>query len=211
MEYTTLAAEVKCLAPDDIEEMATSYFQKIYTSEQSIGDVVNMLKRFKSSANSRKNDIYACMIHDLFDKYCFFSKYPEKELSVMGILYARLIQHQLVSSITLGIALRYVLEALCEPLFYLLVQLVYQDLDLDHCPVMEQYKPIAEEKCFNLVWALEQFKECLHEWPQYCSHIFQIPHLKEGYQALVNEIEGALVYTSIPTPASGIAKITTKQ
>ena len=25
------------------------------------------------------------------------------------------------------------------------------------------------------MFALEQFKERLHEWPQYCSHIVQIP------------------------------------
>ena len=30
---------------DEIEEMANSYFQKIYTSEQSIGEVIEMLKR----------------------------------------------------------------------------------------------------------------------------------------------------------------------
>jgi CCR4-NOT transcription complex subunit 1 len=88
------------------------------------------------------------MIHNLFDEYRFFHKYPDKEVSegwseatakalyhlptylttlhsslrssshpssqlrITGILFGTLIQHQLVSSITLGIALRYVLEAL---------------------------------------------------------------------------------------------------
>ena len=159
---------------DDIEEMANSYFQKIYTSEQSIGEVVDMLKRFKSSGNVRENDIFACMIHNLFDEYRFFSKYPEKELRITGILFGMLIQHQLVSSITLGIALRYVLEALRKP-------------------PSPGTTTSNSGKMFRFgMFALEQFKERLHEWPQYCSHIVQIPHLKQGYADLVNEIEGAM-------------------
>ncbi|KAL3766962.1 hypothetical protein ACHAWO_010070 [Cyclotella atomus] len=158
-------------AQDDIEEMANSYFQKIYTSEESAREVVEMLKRFKTSGISRENDIFACMIHNLFDEYRFFSKYPEKELRITGILFGLLIKEQLVSSITLGIALRYVLEALRKP------------------PMSSP----QSGKMFRFgMFALEQFKERLHEWPQYCSHIVQIPHLREQYNQLVNEIEGEM-------------------
>lgn len=166
--------------PDEIEEMANSYFQKIYTSEQSIDEVVNMLKGFKTSGTPKENDIFACMIHNLFDEYRFFSKYPEKELRITGILFGKLIQHQLVSSITLGIALRYVLEALRKP----------------PGPGHGTSTTSNGGKMFRFgMFALEQFKERLHEWPQYCSHIVNIPHLKEGYRSLVEEIEGALVDT----------------
>lgn len=162
-------------ASDDVEEMATAYFQKIYTSEQSIGEVVEMLKRFKTSGNSKENEIFACMVHNLFDEYRFFSKYPEKELRITGILFGTLIQEQLVSSITLGIALRYVLEALRKP-------------------PSPPGTTTSSGKMFQFgMFALEQFKGRLHEWPQYCSHIVQIPHLKEGYADLVNEIESAML------------------
>lgn len=175
---------------DDIEEMANSYFQKIYTSEQSIGEVVEMLKRFKSSSDSRENDIFACMIHNLFDEYRFFSKYPEKELRITGILFGTLIQQQLVSSITLGIALRYVLEALRKP------------------PAPAGSTTHSSGKMFRFgMFALEQFKGRLHEWPQYCSHIVQIPHLKEGYADLVAEIKGAMAESqnrsSSPSTSAG--------
>lgn len=157
--------------PDDVEEMATQYFQKIYTSEQSIGEVVEMLKRFKTSGRTKENEIFACMVHNLFDEYRFFSKYPQKELRITGILFGALIQEQLVSSITLGIALRYVLEALRKT------------------PSPPGTSTMSG-KMFNFgMYALEQFKGRLHEWPQYCSHIVQIPHLKEGYAELVAEIE----------------------
>ena len=157
---------------DDVEEMATAYFQKIYTSEQSIGEVVDMLKRFKNSGNTKETEIFACMVHNLFDEYRFFSKYPEKELRITGILFGALIQEQLVSSITLGIALRYVLEALRKP------------------PSPPGSSSTSSGKMFKFgMFALGQFKGRLHEWPQYCSHIVQIPHLKEGYAELVAEIE----------------------
>jgi len=161
---------------DDIEEMANSYFQKIYTSEQNIDVVVEMLKKFKNSGNTRENEIFACMIHNLFDEYRFFSKYPEKELRITGILFGKLIENQLVGSITLGIALRYVLEALRKP------------------PGPRDNNTSKEGKMFRFgMFALEQFKGRLHEWPQYCSHIVQIDHLKERYASLVAEIDGAMV------------------
>ncbi|KAL3921961.1 MAG: hypothetical protein SGILL_002466, partial [Bacillariaceae sp.] len=172
-------------ASDDVEEMATAYFQKIYTSEQSIGEVVEMLKRFKTSGNSKENEIFACMVHNLFDEYRFFSKYPEKELRITGILFGTLIQEQLVSSITLGIALRYVLEALRKP-------------------PSPPGSTTSSGKMFQFgMFALEQFKGRLHEWPQYCSHIVQIPHLREGYAELVGEIEAAMIESQNRSASAG--------
>ena len=172
-------------ASDDVEEMATQYFQNIYTSKQSIGEIVEMLKRFKTSGNSKENEIFACMVHNLFDEYRFFSKYPEKELRITGILFGALIQEQLVSSITLGIALRYVLEALRKP------------------PASANTTS-SSGKMFKFgMFALEQFKGRLHEWPQYCSHIVQIPHLKEKYGKLVAEIEQEMVKNNQNRPRSG--------
>lgn len=188
---STSASPVNNLTPaaqEDIEESANQYFQQIYASEESARKVVEMLKTFKSSGNSRENDIFACMIHNLFDEYRFFSKYPEKELRITGILFGLLIKEQLVSSITLGIALRYVLEALRKP------------------PVQGP----QSGKMFRFgMFALEQFKERLHEWPQYCSHIVQIPHLRDGYAQLVAEIDGVITsdneITASSIPTGGLA------
>ena len=96
--------------PADVEEEANTYFQKIYTNQLSIEDTVALLLRFKNSANQREQEVFACMIHNLFDEYRFFGRYPDKELMITGILFGSLIQNQLVSYIPLGIALRYVLE-----------------------------------------------------------------------------------------------------
>ena len=160
---------------DDIEDLANQYFQQIYSSEESAREVVETLKSFKTSGTPRDNEVFQCMIHNLFDEYRFFSKYPEKELRITGILFGLLIKEQLVSSITLGIALRYVLEALRKP------------------PTQSP----QSSKMFRFgMFALEQFKERLNEWPQYCSHIVQIQHLREGYADLVAEIEAAMAGVS---------------
>ncbi|CAM9404481.1 unnamed protein product [Chrysoparadoxa australica] len=157
------------LNSEDVEEKANSCFQRIYKGEQSIEDVMVMLKRFKSSSLAQEQEIFACMVHNLFDEYRFFHKYPERELRITGILFGTLIQHQLVSSVNLGIALRYVLEALRKD------------------PEDQGGKMLR----FGM-FALEQFKSRLHEWPQYCSHIIQIDHLEKNHPELVREIERAM-------------------
>jgi hypothetical protein len=80
-------------------------------------------------------------------------------LLITGRLFGTLIQHQLVSSITLGIALRYVLEALRKD------------------PDQAQGAGGSNQKMFQFgKAALEQFHTRLGEWPQYCSNLTQIPH-----------------------------------
>ena len=66
--------------------------------------------------NPNPNQVYACMVHNLFDEYRYFPKYPDKPLRTTALLFGSLVQHGLVSNITLGMFLRYVLEALRKPL-----------------------------------------------------------------------------------------------
>ena len=162
--------------PPEIEEEANSYFQRIYTGQLSIDEVIALLKSFKSSKNSREVDVFACMIHNLFDEYRFFPKYPDKELRITGVLFGSLIQHQLVSFLPLGVALRYVLDALRKP------------------PGNKMFK-------FGL-YALEQFKARLCEWPQYCSHILTIPQIKTHHPDIIDIIEKALSLGSQPGPTA---------
>lgn len=167
---------------EEVEEEANAYFQKIYTSDISISDVIQLLRRFKNSERQREQEIFRCMIHNLFDEYRFFHKYPDKELQVTGKLFGTLIQHQLVSSITLGIALRYVLEALRK--------------DPDQGG--------SNEKMFRFgKIALERFRQRLGEWPQYCSHLVQIPHLARHCYDLFTDAQRAVNNPQPPQAAAG--------
>ena len=165
-------------SPAEVEVEANAYFQKIYTADITIPEIIQLLKKFKAAPqNSREQEIFRCMIHNLFDECRFFHKYPEKELQVTGRLFGSLIQHQLVSSITLGIALRYVLEALGK------------DPDLGG----------SDEKMFRFgKISLDQFRSRLPEWPQYCSHLIQIPHLAVHCPEVFSEAQRSIV-----APVSG--------
>lgn len=156
---------------DDIEEEANGYFQRIYKSDISIQDSIQILKRFKSSNETREQEVFRCMIHNLFDEYRFFHKYPDKELQITGTLFGMLVTHQLVSSITLGIALRYVLEALRK--------------DPDQGGAMEKMFRFGR-------MALEQFRARMGEWPQYCSHLIQIPHFGRNCPQLYDDAQRAV-------------------
>ena len=114
------------------------------------------------------------MIQNLFDEYRFFPRDPERELEITAILFGSLIKHQLVSSLTLGMALRLVLDALCKPL---------------------------DSRMFSFgLTALKQFRDRLVEWPQYCNHIMQISHVRDAHGELVEFIESALVRISSSQP-----------
>ena len=173
-----LSRSQNCPESDEVEEEANAYFQKIYTSDITIGDVIQLLKQFKSSTNVREQEVFRCMIHNLFDEYRFFYKYPDKELLITGRLFGTLIQHQLISSITLGIALRYVLEALRK----------------------DPEASDSNEKMFRFgKISLEQFRLRLGEWPQYCSHLVQIPHLMRHCPELFSDAQKAI---NNPLPSS---------
>ncbi|KAJ4727200.1 putative Ccr4-not transcription complex [Melia azedarach] len=155
---------------DDIEAEANSYFHQMFSGQLTIEAMVQMLARFKESSVKREHSIFECMIGNLFEEYRFFPKYPERQLRIAAVLFGSIIKHQLVTHLTLGIALRGVLDALRKP---------------------------ADSKMFVFgTKALEQFVDRLIEWPQYCNHILQISHLRSTHGELVAFIERALARIS---------------
>ncbi|KAL7203784.1 hypothetical protein ACSBR2_016943 [Camellia fascicularis] len=151
---------------EDIETEANSYFHQMFSGQLTIDAMIQMLARFKESPEKREQSIFECMIGNLFEEYKFFPKYPERQLKIAAVLFGSLIKHQLVTHLTLGIALRGVLDSLRKP---------------------------ADSKMFVFgTKALEQFVDRLIEWPQYCNHILQISHLRGTHSELVAFIERAL-------------------
>lgn len=148
---------------EDIEKEANKYFSKIYKGESSIPETIELLLRFRSSPNTHEQDVYKCMIRDLFEEYKFFDRYPDKELGITSILFGTMIAHQVVTAKTLGIALRYVLDALRQP---------------------------AGSRIFRFgIQALGQFQSRLIEWPQYCALILQIEDLHQTHPQLIQAIQ----------------------
>nr|CCA26834.1 hypothetical protein ALNC14_129780 [Albugo laibachii Nc14] len=158
-EITSTEANI---TPEMIEEQANAYFQQIYTSEQNINDVVAMLKRFQTSRDERERQIFFCMIHNLFDEYRFFPRYPEMELRITGVLFGKLIEHQVLPPNFLQTALRSVLESLREP--------------------------VNSKYFFFGACALQQFVPRLRELPAYCTNLSQIPHLVHALPEIMRHV-----------------------
>lgn len=154
--------ETPAFTAEMIEEQANAYFQQIYTSEQNINDVVAMLKRFQASRDERERQIFYCMIHNLFDEYRFFPRYPEMELRITGVLFGKLIEHQVLPPNFLQTALRSVLESLREP--------------------------VNSKFFFFGACALQQFVPRLRELPAYCTNLSQIPHLQHALPEIMRQV-----------------------
>ncbi|XP_054715657.1 CCR4-NOT transcription complex subunit 1-like [Uloborus diversus] len=151
----------------EIEDEANGYFQRIYNhsphSSLPIEDVLDMLKRFQDSPIKREREVFNCMIRNLFEEYRFFPQYPDKELITTAQLFGGIIDQNLVSYITLGLALRYVLESL--------------------------KKPHGSKMFYFGVTAMDRFKTRLKDYPQYCQHLTSTPNFHELPHQLIEYIE----------------------
>jgi CCR4-NOT transcription complex subunit 1 len=141
--------------PTDVEQEVENIYKEMYEDKISIDQMVSLLQRSKASSNPRDLEVFACTLHTLFDEYRFFARYyPARELQMTGYLFGSLIQFQLVDYIPLGIAIRYVLDAVRAP-------------------------PDSNMFTFGIN-ALNQFKGRLWEWKPLCHALLAIGHLAEA-------------------------------
>ncbi|KAG8732244.1 hypothetical protein FRC11_014912 [Ceratobasidium sp. 423] len=144
----------------EVEQEVENIYKEMYEDKISIDQMVALLQRSKVSSNPRDHEVFACTLHTLFDEYRFFARYyPARELQMTGYLFGSLIKYQLVDYIPLGIAIRYVLDAVRAP-------------------------PDSNMFTFG-VNALTQFKNRLWEWKPLCHALLGIPHLTEVRPDLV--------------------------
>uniref|UniRef100_A0A8B9GE85 CCR4-NOT transcription complex subunit 1 n=2 Tax=Amazona TaxID=12929 RepID=A0A8B9GE85_9PSIT len=151
----------------EIDDEANSYFQRIYNHPphptMSVDEVLEMLQRFKDSNIKREREVFNCMLRNLFEEYRFFPQYPDKELHITACLFGGIIEKGLVTYMALGLALRYVLEAL--------------------------RKPFASKMYYFGIAALDRFKNRLKDYPQYCQHLASINHFIQFPHHLQEYIE----------------------
>nr|XP_033796481.1 CCR4-NOT transcription complex subunit 1 isoform X3 [Geotrypetes seraphini] len=151
----------------EIDDEANSYFQRIYNHPphptMSVDEVLDMLQRFKDSNVKREREVFNCMLRNLFEEYRFFPQYPDKELHITACLFGGIIEKGLVTYMALGLALRYVLEAL--------------------------RKPFQSKMYYFGIAALDRFKNRLKDYPQYCQHLASISHFIQFPHHLQEYIE----------------------
>ncbi|KAI0877410.1 Not1-domain-containing protein [Hypoxylon argillaceum] len=127
-------------------------YKKMYSEESEVKVVVQRLETYKHSREPLEQDIFACMIHGLFDEYSHFSGYPLEALATTAVLFGGIISHKLISELPLKVGLGMILEAV-----------------RDHRPEENMYK-------FGLQ-ALMQLFSRFREWPGFCKQLLQIPGL----------------------------------
>lgn len=149
------------------------HYKKMYSDEMQVRSIVEILDRYKHSRASLDQDVFACMIHGLFDEYNHFVDYPLEALATTAVLFGGIVSHKLISDLPLKIGLGMILEAV-----------------RDHPPDDAMYK-------FGLQ-ALMQLLSRFREWPGFCKQLLQIPGLQgtEAYKKaedVVREHEDELV------------------
>lgn len=141
------------LAPEADAKMQ-EYFRMMWNGEQGVQDIINVLRRLKTSRDSTEQDLFACMIYGLFDEYHCFAQYPQKALADTAVLFGSIIDFKLLSNVALQVAISMVLESVRE-----------------HRPDDLMFK-------FGLQ-ALVRFEARLEEWSRLCETLLEIPGLKD--------------------------------
>lgn len=129
------------------------HYKKMYGNEIEVRDIVEVLERYKHSRDPLEQDVFACMIHGLFDEYAHYIDYPLEALATTAVLFGGIISHKLISDLPLKIGLGMILESV-----------------RDHMPDDPMYK-------FGLQ-AIIQLLPRFHEWPGFCKQLLLIPGLQ---------------------------------
>jgi len=54
------------------------------------------MRKFKESDVKREQEIYACMLHSLFDEYRFLHRYPQQFLEKIAKLFGAIVRHRII-------------------------------------------------------------------------------------------------------------------
>ncbi|KEQ88882.1 Not1-domain-containing protein [Aureobasidium pullulans EXF-150] len=139
---------------EDADAKMQEQYKMMYSNEVDPRGMIERLQHLKESEDSADQDLFACMIHGLFDEYNCFGEYPLEALATTAVLFGGIINFGVLSSrVTLGVALFMVLDAVAE-----------------YSPDDSMYK-------FGLQ-ALLHFINRLEEWPSFCNRLIAIPHLR---------------------------------
>lgn len=140
--------------PEEADLKMQEQYKMMYSNDVDPRGMIERLQKLKDSEDPADQDLFACMIHGLFDEYNCFGEYPLEALATTAVLFGGIIAFGVLSSrITLGVALFMVLDAVAE-----------------YTPEDSMYK-------FGLQ-ALLHFMDRLEEWPTFCNRLVVIPQLR---------------------------------
>ncbi|EEP82491.1 conserved hypothetical protein [Uncinocarpus reesii 1704] len=139
--------------PEEVDKQMKDLFGKMYREELSLREILELMRRYKSSREPGEQDLFTCMVHGLIDEYHCYHEYPLEALSKTAVMFGGIINFNLISGIPLKVGLGMILDAV-----------------RDHEPHQSVYKFGVE--------AIEQLISRLPEWPGFCGLLLQVPSLQ---------------------------------
>eukprot|EP00759_Apiculatamorpha_spiralis_P056339 PhF_6_TR7999/c0_g1_i1/m.12325/K12604/CNOT1, NOT1; CCR4-NOT transcription complex subunit 1 len=154
-----LAASLASRFSRQVEDNALTLFQKVFSGQSSIDNLLTTLIRLRDSQDQGDVDTFNCFLKKMCEEFRFFGTYPERELIISAHVYGGLIGRNVLSTQStsqyLASILRIVLSCILRP-------------------QSEALKKFA-------MTALDDFKGRLQEWPQYCGHLLPVAADLENY------------------------------
>lgn len=139
--------------PEAIDKQMSELFGRMYRAELTIRDMINEMRRYKTSRDPDQQDLFCCIVHGLFDEYVCYNEYPEDALEKTALLFGSIIKYKLLPAIPREYGLALILRAVRE------------------------HEPDSLMHRFGIE-ALLQISDQLAEWPGLCSLLLQEPSLK---------------------------------
>ncbi|KAI9734335.1 MAG: hypothetical protein M1834_002441 [Cirrosporium novae-zelandiae] len=140
------------IIPKSIDQKMQETYGKMYRDELSEKGVLDLMRKYKNSRDPDDQDLFACMVHGLLDEYYMYDTYPLEALKKTAMIFGGIINYKLIAGVPLRAALGMILDAVRE-----------------HPAGTPMYKFGVE--------ALEQSLDRLHEWPNLCARLTQVPDL----------------------------------
>ena len=141
--------------PRAADQEMQELYKRMYSADLEVKQILEYLRECKGSNDPAKVDLYACMIHGLFDEFSCFGEYPLGPLATTAVLFGGIISYGLISDLTLRVGQEMILDAV-----------------RDYPPEASMYKFGLQA----LLQALERLRE--PEWWDYCSRLVEIPGLR---------------------------------
>ncbi|WPG99271.1 general negative regulator of transcription subunit 1 [Acrodontium crateriforme] len=150
--------ELSNTLPEEAGSQMEERYKSMYSGSATPDQVITELKKLKTSENPADQELFAAMLHGLFDEYNCFGEYPNEALATTAVLFGGLIQFKVLSGIAEQAAIYNIFEAVSE------------------------YGPDDPMYRFGLQ-AMIHLLGRLKEWPHLAERILHTPSLR-GTQAI---------------------------
>jgi CCR4-NOT transcription complex subunit 1 len=86
-----------------VDNAANDLFQKVFQSEAAqvdarIVELIDTMQRYRTSEVKFEQEVYACMLHSLFDEYRFLHKYPNQYLEKIAKVFGAILKNRIMDT-----------------------------------------------------------------------------------------------------------------